>query len=140
MKDLKKIASNKPKQVPSSKRQQEQRVHQSIKFRWETITIYKIRADTNKRPIKQGARIGDAQEINRKIDAHPKQIGVIMRNASLDDKQFAKRSGRKQNRIGDYIFTKTIKSIENQLTYKRKNSACSDNTMVHLIKNLMYDN
>ncbi|GBM67760.1 hypothetical protein AVEN_264773-1 [Araneus ventricosus] len=75
MKDLKKIARKKPKQVPSSKRQQEQRVHQS-KIRWETITIYKIRADTNKRPIKQGARIGDAQEVNRKIDAHPKQIGV----------------------------------------------------------------
>ncbi|GBM91625.1 hypothetical protein AVEN_166668-1 [Araneus ventricosus] len=76
IKDLKKIERNKPKQVPSSKCQQEQRVYQSTKIHWEMITNYKIRADANRRPIKEGSRSGDAQEIKKKIAAHPKQIGV----------------------------------------------------------------
>ncbi|GBM51694.1 hypothetical protein AVEN_215339-1 [Araneus ventricosus] len=71
MEDLKNIATIKPKQVPSSKHQHKRRVHQSRKIRWEIITIFK-RGDQ----FKQGSGSGGAQETNKKLAAHPKQISV----------------------------------------------------------------
>ncbi|GBM89723.1 hypothetical protein AVEN_216834-1 [Araneus ventricosus] len=76
MKDLKIIETIKPKQVPSSKHQHKRRVHQPRKIRWELSQFSKLEPTQRGDQLKQDAKSSDAQETNKKIAAHPKQIST----------------------------------------------------------------